>query len=141
MQDPTRLLRTLALLTAAAALAACGSSGSPGGSAPAQPPVTSVPGDDPLAPRTRYSFNNGCFALFSNATSGYVQVAGGGYDANATDVASAEAFFMKPAALGSYLFYNRSRQLLTAGAPAGNSALDAASASAGSHVGVITSRR
>ena len=127
MQDPTRLLRTLALLTAAAALAACGSSGSPGGSAPAQPPVVSVPDDDPLAPRTRYSFNNGCFALFSNATSGYVQVAGGGYDANATDVASAEAFFMKPAALGSYLFYNRSRQLLTAGAPAGNSALDAAS--------------
>ena len=124
-----RLTHLAVLLASPAFLIACGNSGSPRTpSAPsAPPPVTTVPDANPLAPRSRYSMNNACFALFSNATSGYVQAAGDGYTATATSVADAEPFFMKPSALGSYMLYNRSRQLLTAGAPASNSALDAAS--------------
>lgn len=89
--------------------------------------VNPDPGSDPLAPRTRYSLNNQCFALKSGLNGRYVAVSGDGYAASATDVAGAEAFYLKPAALGSYLLYARAATLLSSGQPAGNLALDAAS--------------
>lgn len=80
--------------------------------------------------RTRYGFNNQCFALRSNGNGRFVARDGGGYSATA-DLAGAERFFLKPSALGSYLFYNTDRQLLAAGGgTAGNVGLPAANASA-----------
>ncbi|MBR9814748.1 hypothetical protein GYB61_12950 [bacterium] len=123
-----RLITHLTLLLASTAmLHACGNSDGPSPAAPTTPPVTGVPDSNPLAPRSRYSLNNQCFVLFSNAASGYVTAAGDGYEATAASVADAEPFFLKPTALGNYLLYNSNRQLLTAGSPASNSALDAAS--------------
>jgi hypothetical protein len=80
---------------------------------------------DPVAAptRTRYEMSsaipkNGqtqCWALKSNGNGNFVVRNAGGYAATATDIANAEAFFMKPSALGKYLFYNRNRQLMSVG--------------------------
>jgi hypothetical protein len=63
--------------------------------------------------RTRYSMNNQCWALKANGNGNYVVRNGSGYTATATDIANAEPFYMKPSALGKYLFYNRNRQLMS----------------------------
>ena len=76
---------------------------------------------DPVAAakRTRYAMANQCWALKANGNGNYVVRNASGYTATATDIANAEPFFMKPSALGKYLFYNRNRQLMSVGtAPA-----------------------
>lgn len=100
------LLRNAASIVGAAALlTACGSSTKPGG------------GVSPSAvPQSRYDLANRCFALKSVAAKGYAaRVSGGGYRASAGDSAGGEPFFMKPSALGKYLFYARDRSFLSAG--------------------------
>ena len=86
-------------------------------------PVTPDPTEDPLAPRTRYSMANGCFALLANANDRYVSAGSAGYAADANAVTGAEAFYFKASSLGEYLLYNRSAQLAAAGQPVSNVAL------------------
>lgn len=83
-----------------------------GGSAPS---VVPDPNNNPLLPRTRYSFNNHCFALKSAASNRYVLASSASaYAADAADITAAEAFFLKPSALGEYLLYDRSGKVLSA---------------------------
>ena len=63
---------------------------------------------------TRYSFANGCYSLRSLDTARFVAKAGGAYSATARR-GGAERFYMKPAALGIYLVYDRQREFLAAG--------------------------
>lgn len=63
--------------------------------------------------KTRYSMANGCFALKAQPRGSYaVQNADGSYSVSADQVAGAEPFYMKPAALGSYFFYARDRSFI-----------------------------
>lgn len=104
-----RHLPCLAVLLLPLLLAGCG------GSAQS---VTPDPDNNPNLPRTRYSFNNRCFALKSAANSQYVLASSASsYAAQAADITAAEAFFLKPSGLGEYLLYDRAgRVLATAGA-------------------------
>src|SRR5206468_1041110 len=70
---------------------------------------------DPVAAatRSRYAMNNQCWALKATGNGNYVARTATGYSATATTLATAEPFFMKPSALGKYLFYNRNRQLMS----------------------------
>jgi hypothetical protein len=103
-----RVLRKACLLAVPAVLAACGSS---------TPVSLPDPNGNPALPRTRYSLNNQCLALKSRATDRYVVADGASsYAATATDLAAAEAFYLKPSALGEYLLYDRSGRLVAAGA-------------------------
>lgn len=90
-------------------LAACSRSDLPGSiRAPGvETPVRS-------APLTRYDMANGCYALKSVSDKLLATASGSGYAASATDAATAEVFYMKPAALGEYLFYASDRRLLAA---------------------------
>ena len=65
------------------------------------------------APKTRYDLANHCYVLKS-AGNGYVKRDGNGYSATAADAASAEPFYMKPTALGRYLFHDHDSAILTA---------------------------
>lgn len=80
------------------------------------------------APRSRYAFNNQCFVFKANGNDNFVVANGDGtYSATAVEVENAEAFFLKPSALGKYLLYNRSGQLMSANGGATTTvALDAA---------------
>ncbi|MGH8454650.1 MAG: hypothetical protein ACRES4_07550, partial [Nevskiales bacterium] len=69
----------------------------------------------PATTRSRYEMNNQCWALKANGNGNYVVRNANGYTATATDIANAEPFYMKPSALGKYLFYNRNRQLMSVG--------------------------
>ena len=84
----------------------------------------SDPDSNPLTPRSRYSFNNKCFALKSTANNLYVTGSGAGaaatYTANAAAVAAAAPFYLKSSALGEYLLYNASGGLVTAAVAASN---------------------
>jgi hypothetical protein len=100
----------LSVLGAALLLTACGRSSAPG-------IADTSPGNGVLppgaVPQTRYDLANGCYALKSVARKGYaVQNGGGGYTASASSVDAAEPFFMKPTALGKYLFYARDQSFL-----------------------------
>ena len=77
--------------------------------------------------RTRYAMNNQCWAIKSGGNGLFVARGDNGFAATAASIAEAEPFFMKPTALGKYLFYNTSRQVLTAN---GASIAEVASASA-----------
>lgn len=106
MRLPSRLARGCAP-AALALLAACGGS---------TPETAPDPNANPALPRTRYSFNNQCFALKARANDAYVTAtAPAAYAANAATIAQAEAFYLKPAALGDYLLYDRNGRVLAAG--------------------------
>lgn len=81
-------------------------------------------------PKSRYDLANGCYALQSAANGAYaMHDAGGVYSATAPMTAGAEPFFMKPTALGKYLFHAKDKTLLAvSGAGAGSvaAAADAA---------------
>lgn len=102
--------RVLALMVAAT-LTACSSSLSP---TSATNDNAATPGNGTgVTPKTRYDMANGCYALQSVAKSAYaVHDATGAYTASAAALAGGEAFYMKPSALGSYLFYARDKTLL-----------------------------
>ena len=95
------------------------------------PPPPPPPEDDPdlgvLTPRTRYSLANACFAIQSVRTGKYLVADGDTYEASASSPETGEAFFFKPSALGSYLIYNRNRELLHAADSVDNVALADAS--------------
>jgi hypothetical protein len=118
-------LRPLLLGLLVVGLAACGRSSPPESGRP----ITEGPGD-PTAPRSRYAFNNACVVLQPEGSERFVARAGTGYSASADTLATAEAFFMKPSALGSYLLFDRSGSLLTGGTPATATALSAANPNA-----------
>ena len=103
-----------ALLAATSALVACGS-GSDGADTPASPQAR-------LAPKTKYAMANNCFALQSVANNAYAASNGqGGYAFSASSPANAEAFYMKPTALGEYLIQAKNKTLLSnAGAAIGS---------------------
>lgn len=84
-----------------------------------------VPLDDPGV-RTRYAMNNQCFVLQSTDTGAFVAAIGGNYFANEGDITLAEGFYFKPTALGSYMLYNRDRQVLSANGAIGTVDLQAA---------------
>ena len=65
-----------------------------------------------VTPRDRYSLNNQCFAIKANSNNKYLTASGDSFSATADDAASAEAFFFKPSMLGSYMLYDRAKQLL-----------------------------
>lgn len=102
------ILAALAL----AALSGCGKSSS----------VSNDGQQAATAPQTRYDLANHCYVMKavdadSGIGPGYVWRAGSsdGYAATAPDAASAEHFYMKPTALGRYLFYSADALILTAG--------------------------
>jgi hypothetical protein len=97
---------------AAAALAGCGSSTPLSG--------TDVPDDQPGPPVSRYDMANRCFVL--KADDAYVVRDGAGFVANGTDAASAERFYMKPTALGRYMFHTADRMLMNGNGSAVNTA-------------------
>ncbi|WP_438029608.1 peptidase M19 [Sorangium sp. So ce233] len=66
-------------------------------------------------PSTRYDLANGCYALRSVSRSAYVARTLGGYAARAATLGGAEPFFLKPTALGKYLFYDKDASFLAAG--------------------------
>lgn len=86
----------------AAALSACGSSSS----------IDEAAAPEAIAPQTRFDLANHCYVLKS-AENGYVVRAGAGYEATAPDAASAELFYLKPTALGRYLFHDHEASILT----------------------------
>ena len=69
-------------------------------------------------PKTRYALNNQCFTIRANGNGRFVAQNGDGYAATSTEATNAEAFLMRPTALGKDLIYNSDGQLLTANASA-----------------------
>lgn len=119
-----RWVSLLSLAALLGTLAACSGSGP-------NPPVavnsgTPDPAVDPAVARTRYSFNNGCFAIKSKANQKFLQATTASqqdtYAASTIDVSAAHAFFLKPSALGEYLLYDKDQYLVAAGADASNPA-------------------
>lgn len=106
-------------------VAGCGNSSSRsptgGGSGPGTGGGSGA-GTGSVTPRTRYAFNNQCFVIRSASSGQYLVRAGTRYTANGS-AANAERFYFKPAALGSYLLYDRQRQLLSSATPVAQRAL------------------
>ncbi|MGH8528887.1 MAG: peptidase M19 [Nevskiales bacterium] len=76
-----------------------------------------------VTPKSRFDLANDCFALQSVATSAFAVREGAGYAATSAALAGAEPFFMKPTALGKYLFHAKDKTLLAvSGAEAGTAA-------------------
>lgn len=121
------LAATLALTLT---LAACGgdsnsrSSGGGGGGGSVTPPATSVGAD---GKGTRYAFANQCFAIQALGNGQFLGITEDGYAAFAADSAAAEPFYLKPAALGQYLIYDGSGELMLADGGVGATGLDAVS--------------
>ena len=88
--------KAAAAVLALATLGGCGSSDPVSGG-------SSTPQAN-AAPKTRYDLANHCYVLKS-AANGYVKRDGAGYSATAASPAEAEPFYMKPTALGRYLFH------------------------------------
>jgi microsomal dipeptidase-like Zn-dependent dipeptidase len=90
-------------------------SNSPSGSDDSSQGEASSQGNEyPKTDRTIYDFANSCFTLFSPANSSFIKSAGSIYSATTDDEAKAEAFFMKPSALGVYIFQDSSGRYLDA---------------------------
>jgi hypothetical protein len=62
---------------------------------------------------SRYALANKCVALQSVATNGYVTKNNETFAADAPTLLQSEGFFMKPAALGIYLFFDRDEAFLS----------------------------
>lgn len=89
------------VLAGAAVLAACDSGGSSAPARVVEAPVV-----------TRYDLANRCFVVRANGA--YVQRDGETLSAKALSAATAERFYMKPTALGRYLFHAADGTLMTA---------------------------
>jgi hypothetical protein len=115
---PSAVVLALVMLS----LSACG-----GGSRSSAPDAVTQAGNSAnggITPQSRYDMANGCYALQSVAKNSYaVRDASGAYAATAAALTGAEAFFMKPSALGSYLIQARDKTLLAvSGAGVGSAA-------------------
>mgnify|MGYP003674529709 CR=1 FL=1 len=96
--------------------------------------------DPPLDPRlTRYQMSNACWVIKAGGNGKYLVADGGNYSATATDSDTAEAFYLKPTALGSYMFYNSNRQLLASGTAPSLNNLPSASANESAEWRVLAS--
>ena len=104
-------------LAAALLLAGCGTSGPPTSQFEDESGGNGVLPAGAI-PQTRYDLANGCYALKSVRTASHAARSGGAYAATAPNVTDAEPFFMKPTALGKYLFYARDRSFLAVVGPA-----------------------
>lgn len=71
---------------------------------------------DPLM--SRYDMANACWVLRAKGNGNYVTFDGSAYKASTADREAGERFYMKPTALGKYMFYNSQRLLMTAGSDA-----------------------
>lgn len=72
--------------------------------------------DPPLDSRlSRYQMSNSCWVVKANGNGNYLVADESGYIASATSSDAAEAFYMKPTALGKYMFYNTTRQVIATG--------------------------
>lgn len=90
-------------------------SNSPSGTdSPLTEEASSQDNNYPKTDRTIYDFANGCFTVFSPANGRYLESAGSIYSAETGDEAEAEVFFMKPSALGVYIFQDRRGRYLDA---------------------------
>lgn len=96
-----------AVITLCLLVAACG--GGSGGSDDA----SDAPAPPNAAPSTRFDLANRCFALQSLSANSFVARNGAGYVTGST-AAGAEPFYMKPTALGEYLFHAKDSTLLAA---------------------------
>lgn len=68
----------------------------------------------PQTTRNRYQFNNQCFAIQAKSNDKFLTASGNSFAAEADDASTAEAFFLKPSMLGTYMIYDRAKQLLNA---------------------------
>jgi hypothetical protein len=110
------LLRGLALsLVAAVGLSACGGDGGAAGN----PGPSPNPGTPPVSV---FDLANRCFVLRSGAV--YVVQDGNGFVARATAAADGARLYMKPTALGRYLFHTADGRVLTANGAAVTAAAD-----------------
>ncbi len=96
-------LLKVALLAMVLTIVGCGGGRSSSSSVTA-PGVITDP--NPIGAVHRYALANQCFAIISKATGDYVSLNGGSYAANASELAQAIQFFLKPSALGEYLLYH-----------------------------------
>ncbi len=62
----------------------------------------------------RYTMANACWAIKASGSGQYLAADGSGYRASAADLGAAEAFYLKPTALGKYMIYSASRELVSA---------------------------
>src|SRR3546814_13439112 len=100
-------VRGISALLFACALVACGSSSPVSSSAQNATPR--------VEPVTRYDMANACYALQSVTDKTYARrAANGNYVLAAAVRTAADPFFMKPSALGKYLFYADDESLLAA---------------------------
>ena len=74
------------------------------------PPDNGGPGIVPTG--SKFDMANGCFVLKANDA--YTVRSGANFVANGSDPATAERFYMKPSALGRYLFHTKDSQIMTA---------------------------
>ncbi|MGH8539085.1 MAG: peptidase M19 [Stenotrophobium sp.] len=110
----------LTALSAALLLAGCGQSSAPAISNNGTGNGVLPPG---AGPQTRYDLAQGCYALKSIPLNSYaVKDGSGAYAATAPNAAGGEAFFMKPTALGKYMFYARDQSYLVANGSSAGSA-------------------
>ena len=101
---------------AAVVIAGCGSS----------KPVGAVSGGEAAsAPKTRFDLANRCFTVQALDSGSFIARAGAGYAATATSADAAERFYLKPTALGDYLFHDADRRLLAASGTAVSAATKA----------------
>ncbi|TXH06388.1 MAG: peptidase M19 [Nevskiaceae bacterium] len=102
----------LSALGASLLLAACGRSSGPAASAGIGGNGVLPPG---AVPTTRYDLANGCYALQALKTGQFaVKGSDGSYTASAGNPDTGEPFFMKPTALGKYLFYTHDQSFMSA---------------------------
>ena len=106
-------LQAALVLSSLAVLSACGGGGSSGSAAAGNSTQSGNSADGGITPKSRYDMANGCYALQSVARSAYAaRDASGSYVAVSPTPQTAEAFYMKPSALGSYLIQARDKTLL-----------------------------
>jgi hypothetical protein len=117
-------VKHIALMVAAAyltALAGCTASSDPA----TEPKLDGAKGP---APKSQYDLANGCFALKPEALATFTTAAEAGYAATGA-AADAARFYLKPTALGSYMFYAADGMLMSVAA--GATPLDAGTVSPG----------
>lgn len=86
-----------------------------GGSLPGSISKATAPAAPSSAvPTDRYAMANGCYALRAADSKALTVADAGGYAAKVDKLGDAEAFYLKPAALGQYLLYTRDKSLLAA---------------------------
>lgn len=74
--------------------------------------TVSIVVDKYLEARNRYQHHNQCFVMYAHNNEMYIEGDNTGYTATALEPEDAAKFWMRPAGLGKYIFYNKDRELL-----------------------------